>query len=169
MNVAEVAKQLERCNEKKTKSRHAQEACDVAFFCMYLRRRGTSAADLEIADKVVRERRLAELAKRRMTRGAVQSDKGLYIDSGTVLSIMDKQIVVFVPILGKEGPVYFKMTSTIPQWYLPDDIKRLGRPLKFFKSNDKALAEWVDETVVCLLYTSPSPRDRQKSRMPSSA
>ena len=25
------------------------------------------------------------------------------------------------------------------------------------------------EAVVCLLYTSPSPRDRQKSRMPSSA
>ena len=24
-------------------------------------------------------------------------------------------------------------------------------------------------TLVCLLYTSPSPRDRQKSRMPSSA
>ena len=23
--------------------------------------------------------------------------------------------------------------------------------------------------VICLLYTSPSPRDRQKSRMPSSA
>ena len=29
----------------------------------------------------------------------------------------------------------------------------------------------VDETkvLICLLYTSPSPRDRQKSRMPSSA
>ena len=25
------------------------------------------------------------------------------------------------------------------------------------------------EYIVCLLYTSPSPRDRQKSRMPSSA
>ena len=25
------------------------------------------------------------------------------------------------------------------------------------------------ETYTCLLYTSPSPRDRQKSRMPSSA
>ena len=25
------------------------------------------------------------------------------------------------------------------------------------------------KTVTCLLYTSPSPRDRQKSRMPSSA
>ena len=25
------------------------------------------------------------------------------------------------------------------------------------------------ESTICLLYTSPSPRDRQKSRMPSSA
>ena len=25
------------------------------------------------------------------------------------------------------------------------------------------------DTLICLLYTSPSPRDRQKSRMPSSA
>ena len=28
---------------------------------------------------------------------------------------------------------------------------------------------WVYDSKVCLLYTSPSPRDRQKSRMPSSA
>ena len=27
----------------------------------------------------------------------------------------------------------------------------------------------VDRFMACLLYTSPSPRDRQKSRMPSSA
>ena len=26
-----------------------------------------------------------------------------------------------------------------------------------------------DRDMICLLYTSPSPRDRQKSRMPSSA
>ena len=29
--------------------------------------------------------------------------------------------------------------------------------------------EFRDEMITCLLYTSPSPRDRQKSRMPSSA
>ena len=29
--------------------------------------------------------------------------------------------------------------------------------------------EWVDEATTCLLYTSPSPRDRTRSRMPSSA
>ena len=27
----------------------------------------------------------------------------------------------------------------------------------------------ADATYICLLYSSPSPRDRQKSRMPSSA
>ena len=32
-----------------------------------------------------------------------------------------------------------------------------------------ALLEVVGLLSVCLLYTSPSPRDRQKSRMPSSA
>ena len=34
-----------------------------------------------------------------------------------------------------------------------------------FKGKGVDFAEWI----VCLLYTSPSPRDRQKSRMPSSA
>ena len=28
---------------------------------------------------------------------------------------------------------------------------------------------WDEWEMICLLYTSPSPRDRQKSRMPSSA
>ena len=31
------------------------------------------------------------------------------------------------------------------------------------------IAAGVPKSDVCLLYTSPSPRDRQKSRMPSSA
>ena len=30
-------------------------------------------------------------------------------------------------------------------------------------------AEWVLLDYVCLLYTSPSPRDKRQSRMPSSA
>ena len=32
-----------------------------------------------------------------------------------------------------------------------------------------SIADADDEGYTCLLYTSPSPRDRQKSRMPSSA
>ena len=36
-------------------------------------------------------------------------------------------------------------------------------------SSDKSLDGKIPMTPSCLLYTSPSPRDRQKSRMPSSA
>ena len=31
------------------------------------------------------------------------------------------------------------------------------------------LVDQLDDTMICLLYTSPSPRDRTRSRMPSSA
>ena len=34
---------------------------------------------------------------------------------------------------------------------------------------NEALSRIENGTYTCLLYTSPSPRDRQKSRMPSSA
>ena len=34
---------------------------------------------------------------------------------------------------------------------------------------DSMSTEDLQQYVACLLYTSPSPRDRQKSRMPSSA
>ena len=34
---------------------------------------------------------------------------------------------------------------------------------------DKTPAQITESFIACLLYTSPSPRDRQKSRMPSSA
>ena len=35
--------------------------------------------------------------------------------------------------------------------------------------SDKTIGGGDDAFNTCLLYTSPSPRDRQKSRMPSSA
>ena len=38
----------------------------------------------------------------------------------------------------------------------------------YFFVTDKVFDE-LSESGTCLLYTSPSPRDRQKSRMPSSA
>ena len=49
-----------------------------------------------------------------------------------------------------------------------------GRPRTVWPVLTEVLTERVRELVAeqvedCLLYTSPSPRDRQKSRMPSSA
>ena len=38
-----------------------------------------------------------------------------------------------------------------------------------FAAAQTTIARVVEQFKNCLLYTSPSPRDRQKSRMPSSA
>ena len=35
--------------------------------------------------------------------------------------------------------------------------------------NKNKTKEWSENTLSCLLYTSPSPRDKRQSRMPSSA
>ena len=44
-----------------------------------------------------------------------------------------------------------------------------GMGIGVFLNLSNGKNEWFFENEICLLYTSPSPRDRQKSRMPSSA
>ena len=66
--------------------------------------------------------------------------------------------LVFFLLMGCElkNDLYPKEGITFPnqaQWQIDAYHKRINE----FKQNP------------CLLYTSPSPRDRQKSRMPSSA
>ena len=57
-----------------------------------------------------------------------------------------------------------------PRWYGLDDPYVRARI-----AEEPALVGWVvntssiDEVLACLLYTSPSPRDKRQSRMPSSA
>ena len=46
---------------------------------------------------------------------------------------------------------------------------RSGEPLELRDQQDREWGALLDWMRSCLLYTSPSPRDRQKSRMPSSA
>ena len=55
--------------------------------------------------------------------------------------------------------------------YYKDDMGMKGGPMMKkggrVKKKKQGYKDRKDES--CLLYTSPSPRDRQKSRMPSSA
>ena len=61
--------------------------------------------------------------------------------------------------------------------YAIDNLKRIEsqslanfkRPLGLEDGVDLAVVSDTQSLYFCLLYTSPSPRDRQKSRMPSSA
>ena len=43
------------------------------------------------------------------------------------------------------------------------------RGLLLMVGKRRRILQYLAKTDICLLYTSPSPRDRQKSRMPSSA
>ena len=67
---------------------------------------------------------------------------------------------------------YVELDTSVPQAFLEELIKKLSiiAPLDHAKHVIEETFE--KEHAVsqgCLLYTSPSPRDRQKSRMPSSA
>ena len=70
-------------------------------------------------------------------------------------------------IIGKKGK-YLPISIT-----LNDELDQFGNqgPVIVSQSKEEREAKQAKTYLgnVCLLYTSPSPRDRQKSRMPSSA
>ena len=54
--------------------------------------------------------------------------------------------------------------------YIPQKLGLIKHETVFFNVLEGAICnESILRSISCLLYTSPSPRDRQKSRMPSSA
>ena len=69
--------------------------------------------------------------------------------------------------------------GNIEQKYAPligqlgKDLRRNIKSFEFLKGEEVASAQRTDDlnyaNITCLLYTSPSPRDRTRSRMPSSA
>ena len=63
---------------------------------------------------------------------------------------------------GKVDKVY--VTGCLSELYKPDLQKEIPQVDEYFGTTD--LPQLLK---VCLLYTSPSPRDRTRSRMPSSA
>ena len=69
---------------------------------------------------------------------------------------------------------YESAAQAFPKWRLSsleERFKLLNAIAEQIDLHNEALAkaESIDQGKPCLLYTSPSPRDRQKSRMPSSA
>ena len=52
---------------------------------------------------------------------------------------------------------------------IQEDLEAESSRMRMHQGEDEAPVDDEDADSYCLLYTSPSPRDRQKSRMPSSA
>ena len=94
---------------------------------------------------------MSERAPRRYTDGTVTFEGG--IDAGVMPSEVDKNQVAFA------------VNANFRQGFVS------CRPGFVQKDYDLCVTITADNDQItsCLLYTSPSPRDRQKSRMPSSA
>ena len=56
-----------------------------------------------------------------------------------------------------------------PLYIVPKEKKKVVKDLKNALKDATQLLLATDEDRDCLLYTSPSPRDKRQSRMPSSA
>ncbi len=76
-------------------------------------------------------------------------------DMGNVVTLED----------GMDAPQFSAEDSAGNVWNLNDILAEGKRVVLYFYPKDST----PGCTKHCLLYTSPSPRDRQKSRMPSSA
>ena len=95
------------------------------------------------------------------------------IQNGASLTVRESQVAVFVnegQVADVFGPGMYKLTTqTLPVLtYLKNWDKLFESPFKsdvyFFSTRQQ-----IDQKWGCLLYTSPSPRDKRQSRMPSSA
>ena len=80
-----------------------------------------------------------------------------------------------VTLVRKEGKIIITSNrderASRPASHKPE-LQLVGNKKLLFPKDPLAGGSWFvidDDSNVCLLYTSPSPRDRTRSRMPSSA
>ena len=74
------------------------------------------------------------------------------------------------PFSGENAPQIDYKDTKLLQRYISERGKIVpSRITAVSAKKQRELATAIKRARFCLLYTSPSPRDRQKSRMPSSA
>ena len=112
-----------------------------------------AAQDFRIATSIAQQR-YAEIAQ--MLRAVVKE----HYDSAEQNKI-NSILICLIDILASKASIFPDMDY--PNiWYTDHfDLIELARNMGF---GDETLPHWA-----CLLYTSPSPRDKRQSRMPSSA
>ena len=82
------------------------------------------------------------------------------------LSIFDEirySSIYTTPAEGFEGEDFLNCVCNFRTAKSPYDLRNL------LKRVERDMGRTTSQKGICLLYTSPSPRDREKSRMPSSA
>ena len=94
---------------------------------------------------------------------AVEDDRQKYITLKDLYGFMSvSQCIIYANSVKRVSDLYDAMMEDgFPVCRIHSGMDKLER--------DKAFSDFRSGAYSCLLYTSPSPRDRQKSRMPSSA
>ena len=100
------------------------------------------------------------------TSGSSQSHV-LYLDKGSDDGLArDMAVITSEGIVGKVRAVFPHSAQVL---MINDQTAGAGVVLESTRTRGILRGDEAGRPQVCLLYTSPSPRDRQKSRMPSSA
>eukprot|EP01017_Pseudomicrothorax_dubius_P004566 TRINITY_DN10945_c0_g1_i3.p1 TRINITY_DN10945_c0_g1~~TRINITY_DN10945_c0_g1_i3.p1 ORF type:complete len:159 (+),score=40.95 TRINITY_DN10945_c0_g1_i3:145-621(+) len=101
--------------------------------------------------------------------------KGQNHNSSTDVALFTPAEILYFSKLGMSLPSditpLFEIQNTMIVEFLERTLQKDASSLKSDESLANTLRNVVKKSLSldCLLYTSPSPRDRQKSRMPSSA
>ena len=126
---------------------------------------------IKVIEKAIRE---SDLGLEPSTQGAI-----IRVPLPMMNEQRRKELVKVVHKLAEEGRIAVRHARTVAREQLKklngvseDDVKHAEKDLQ--KVHDDYMHKIDDlvkhkEAEICPLYTSPSPRDRQKSRMPSSA
>ena len=96
-------------------------------------------------------------------------DQTLYSDGANFES--NQELAQYLYLLVRNGVTVAVVTAAGYEYQTEKYELRLSGLLAFFKDRGMSTDDCERFYLFggCLLYTSPSPRDRQKSRMPSSA
>ena len=91
-------------------------------------------------------------------------DRGVF--GGEFMALMGRIITLPVPTVAAVNGHAFGAGMMCA---LAHDVRIMREDRGFICANELAIGLTIPPPEVCLLYTSPSPRDRTRSRMPSSA
>ena len=96
------------------------------------------------------------------------------LDGSPLSTPLDGKVVLFVNVASRCGltPQYTGLQALAAE-ARDDGLVVVGVPCNQFGAQEpgtpEQIAEFCSANYGCLLYTSPSPRDKRQSRMPSSA
>ena len=153
-----------------------QDGCDYpCTYCTIPLARGASRSD-ELENVIAKAREIAEKGAREIVLTGVNI--GDYGKGEFGNKKHEHTFIELVQELDQVDEIYrFRISSIEPNLLKNETIDFVAQSNKFVphfhiplqSGSNKTLAQMKRRYRNCLLYTSPSPRDRQKSRMPSSA